>query len=823
MFKKVQFFIFCCFIFAMPINLLSQQVNNFSIEEIALAENLLKNKKVAEGDMPIDEDDLFLSKNIEENSKKSLKDIKEPSTQDLFIEIEDRIKLLNIKKSIGLDNDLTEEDKSFLLSKEKAGPVYKKYGYDFFEESPQSFSSSGDLPLPNDYKISLRDQFSVILTGSKKSTFNLNVKLDGTILFPELGSITVVNQTLEDVRAKISELVNQSYIGTSVDISLNNLSAKKITIVGAVESPGTYLVNPFSTITSALAYSGGIEEIGTLRNIKLLKTNGDLHTFDLYDLLIKGDRSKDLTIDAGDVILIEPANQFINLKGRVKRPGIYEIKEDEILEDIINYGLGFEEISNQSKISISKLNLLASSIDQFEATNLEISLKNVISVDVFEYKSNEKSGIFVSGAVRETGYYDATTFSNLSDLIETVELVNVYPFLAVLEQFDDKSLVTSSILFNLNDPNSYNSIKLLPNSKVFFLEILEAKNYKDLTIKSLMNLMDYLVINENSQDLISDYMLTINHKDNKYMIPIIGYFNIKSFTDLLGLDMSDIDRSSATYINPTDNFISVGDYYYMNFTAKKFHDISFRSPLNTLLSIEITGEVLYPGTYSINNGSTLADLYKLSGGFNDIANEDGVVLKRTSVANIQFEALKKAQLDLNNAIIMNSQRGNSQINPNAVSALSTEINIENLGRIAGNYSPQNQTINDFILVDEDKIFIPKQTNTLSVLGEVLNPNSFPFSKKISVNEAIRLAGGTKDFADNSNIYVIHANGLISKADRNIFSGRAIKLSPGDTIIVPRKIQSDGELARNITAFSSIISNIAFSAAALQSLQGNNSN
>ena len=217
----------------------------------------------------------------------------------------------------------------------------KKYGYDFFSSMPTSLLAVGDLPLPNDYKISLRDQFIVILSGSKNAIFKLNVKLDGTILFPELGAISVVGLSFQEVKDKLSQLIEQSYIGVNIDVSIQNLSAKKITIVGAVQTPGTYLVNPFSSITSALAYSGGISDIGSLRDIKLIRNNQEVFSFDLYDLLIRGDRSKDLTIEAGDTLLINAASQFVNISGAVKRPGIYEILEDEILEDIVDFALGF--------------------------------------------------------------------------------------------------------------------------------------------------------------------------------------------------------------------------------------------------------------------------------------------------------------------------------------------------------------------------------------------------------------------------------------------------------------------------------------------------
>ena len=132
-------------------------------------------------------------------------------------------------------------------------------------------SAVGDLPLPNDYKISFRDQLTVILSGSRDSIFDLDVKLDGTIQFPELGAISVVDKTLGEVKTLLTNLISRSFIGVEIDVSMKNLSAKKITVVGAVKTPGTFLVNPFSTITSALAYSGGISKIGTLRDIKLIR------------------------------------------------------------------------------------------------------------------------------------------------------------------------------------------------------------------------------------------------------------------------------------------------------------------------------------------------------------------------------------------------------------------------------------------------------------------------------------------------------------------------------------------------------------------------
>lgn len=678
----------------------------------------------------------------------------------------------------------------------------KKYGYDFFSSTPTSLTAVGDLPLPNDYKISLRDQFIVILSGSKDAIFNLNVKLDGTILFPELGAISVVGLSLQEVKDKLSQLIEQSYIGVNIDVSMQNLSAKKITIVGAVKTPGTYLINPFSTITSALAYSGGVSEIGSLRDIKLIRNNKVVLSFDLYDLLIKGDRSKDLTLEAGDTLLIDAASKFVEISGAVKRPAIYEILEGETLEDIVDFALGFNQTANKTNISISFLDLKQSQIVKKNVSSLNQSLTNALSINVFNYLSEDKSDIQVLGAVKEPGFYSLSENERLEDLINNLEFIDVYPWLAVIEQFDDDNLIKSSTLFNLNDPNTYRSIKLLPNSKIFFANI-KTRNY---------------TVSDMTQDLINDYALRVNHQSLSYELPVYGRFSVISFVDLLGLDMSTVDEV-ATYISPLEDIVLVDDYKNMLLSAVKYHTISFRSPVNDLISVTITGAVDFPGTYTLQSDSTIQDLYNLVGNFKKEAFLEGIIFTRQSVRDRQLNAIKKSEEDLNKALLASTQKGEDIGDINIIRALAETIEPENLGRIAGNFSPQSSSSINTLLFDGDTLRVVKNPNTINVLGEVLNPTAFEFSKKLNVKSAIAKAGGFQDYADKQKVYVIKANGIVQRAKRNIFT-QNILLEPGDTIVVPRKIISDSSVIKALVPVTSILSDLAFSAAALDNLSTN---
>ena len=694
-----------------------------------------------------------------------------------------------------------------LVTKKSSGDANKiagkKYGYDFFASMPTSLTAVGDLPLPNDYIISLRDQFTVILSGSKDAIFNLNVKLDGTILLPELGSVSVAGHTFGEVKEKLSQLIAKAYIGVSIDVSLQNLSAKKITIVGAVNTPGTYLVNPFSTITGALAYSGGISEIGSLRNIKLIRNNKEVFSFDLYDLLIKGDRSNDLTIEAGDTLLISAASQFVEITGAVKRPGIYEVLKGETINNLIDFALGFRDIANKSKINLNVLDLNMATINNINTSDLTFDLNNVLSVDVFSYVNKNIANISVIGAINEPGFYSLKGNPTLEKLISNLEFVDVYPWLGVLEQFDEDNLIKSSTLFSLKDPATYDSINLLPNSKVYFAD-LNSRSFD---------------VEESTKRKIEDFTLRVNHKKNNYALPVFGKFSIESFVRYLGLDMSDVDIE-ATYISPLEAIVIKSDYKEMEFTSQKYHTVTFRSPINDLINVEIQGEIDYPGVYTLESNATIQDLYELVGNFKNEAYLKGIIFKRVSVRDRQLKAIQSSKEQLNESLLVSTQKGTEIGDINIIKALSQTIEPDNLGRIAGDYSPNSLSSINTTMFDGDTIFIPKNPYTINVFGEVLNPISFEYKKNMSIAEAIDVAGGYKEYAKKNGVYVIRANGITEKANRNIFV-RNIRLEPGDSVVVPRKIITNNPGLEALLPVTQILSDLAFSAAAIESLSNSN--
>ncbi len=704
-------------------------------------------------------------------------------------------------ESVDEIDDVIEPQKNTVDS--NLGIQGKKYGYDFFSTIATSISARGDLPLPNDYKISLRDQLTIILSGSKDAIYDLNVKLDGTILIPELGTISVVDKSFGEVKEMLTNFISQSYIGVNIDISIKNVSAKKISIVGAVKSPGTYLVNPFSTITSALTYSGGISEIGTLRQIKLIRSNGQILKFDLYDLLINGDRSKDVSIEAGDTILIEPANNFVSLEGSVKRPAIYEFLDGENVKDVISYGLGFNNTANESKISVSLLDKESNLVNQIEIDDINYDLQNIIKVEVFDFSTSPNKNIQVFGAVDQPGYYKLSDYQSLESLIKALKFVDVYPWLGALEQFDEELNLRETILFSLKDSKTYSSINLLPNSKVFFFnkDMIDRDPLKELTVSNIDN-----------------YLLNIEFKSQKYPMPVFGKFKVSELIDFLGFDMSDVDPIAA-YVSPLEDKIVREDYRDMIFETKKFHSLSFRVPENNLINVIISGEVEFPGSYSLSSTASLQDLYLLAGEFSKNAFAKGIILNRQSARAQQINAIEESKNTIKEIIISNSQSGRESLPPEIIASLSRTFENENLGRVSGSFSPGSQYVKSFVLQDGDTVFVPKNPNTITIVGEVFSPSTITYDGRLSFKQVIDSVGGFKQSADPARGYIISADGKTKKIQRNIFL-QTVNLEVGDTIVIPRKVLIRSSLSETLLPLTQVLSDLAFSSAAIDSLRNN---
>ncbi len=691
-----------------------------------------------------------------------------------------------------------------------------RFGYDFFLKTPTTISPTQDLPVPNGYKISLQDEITVLLSGAKDAQYDLKVNLDGSILFPELGSISVINQSLQEVRSKISALVDQSYVGVNVDVSVSNLSAKKITIVGAVNVPGTYLVNPFTTISNAIAYAGGIKEYASLRNIFLTKQNEEKHSFDLYDLLVDGDRTNDIVVSAGDTIVVNGTSNFVEINGSVIRPMIYEYTESDSYEDLIRFALGLSSNADSNNITAivvengRSLSLKTKSIE-------EVGSKTLLEVFVGTQVITNDKDLFVGGNGVTSGYFSVSR-ENLSELLKELSFSSdIYPFYAIYEQELNRGLNRKVTAFSLADPDTYKNLIATKNSKLFFYDRDYIINsYEVKTLASGEDPDPYIIdaaeaYDEENPALLSDYA-QIFLPGNNIRIPVIGKLSPKQIHLFLGGTES-IDVENVAVIT-TEN--STSNSYELMFDSSDLVAISFPPIRQNLIEVSITGEVRNPGKYLVSSSTVLEELYILSGGFLENSFSDGVSLYREDVKEKQIKALREAKAILTDSLVQKSTNisENGKVDIEAILELADLV--EPTGRVAGDFSEDSEIIKNLILKDGDVVEVPAISVEVTVQGEVLNSSSFIFDSDMNYNDYIEASGGYTSFANKRAAFIIRSNGESTPVGNNIFSGQA-QIYAGDTIVIPRDL-NQLEALPLISMATKIISDIAFSAASLNAIQ-----
>ena len=342
----------------------------------------------------------------------------------------------NFKESIDLDKD-KEGVKEYQYSKierllngesvEKSlinPTTLKQFGYDIFNKVPLTFAPVTDAPVPSNYVIGPGDTVNILFFGKKSIDLSQQVTRDGNLEIPELGPVSVVGLTFSELKANINERIANQMIGVKASISLGELRSIRVFVLGNVKKPGSYTVNSLATLTNAILASGGITRIGTLRDIQLKRNGKIISHFDLYDLLLRGDTSSDRRLLPGDVVFVPPIGSTVGVLGEVRRPAIYELKEDrKNLSAIIVASGGATPNAKTTSVMIKSVN----SIDGISATQVNLTTERgkahqlkdgdmIHLVPVMEY--NQDGFVTLAGEVQKPGVYIISPDETLTSVIQ---------------------------------------------------------------------------------------------------------------------------------------------------------------------------------------------------------------------------------------------------------------------------------------------------------------------------------------------------------------------------------------------------------------------
>lgn len=734
-----------------------------------------------------------------------------------------------------------------LLPVEPVGvEALKPFGYDFFGEVPTTYAPATDVPVPSDYRIGPGDHINVEFFGKKSARYQLVVNREGTLNVPEFGPIQVVGLSFDEVREEIAQRVSQQSIGVNASVTMGELRSVRIFVVGDVKRPGAYTVSALASITNALFTSGGVSEIGSLRNIQLKRGGSIVAKLDLYELLLRGDTSKDLPLQQGDAILVAPIGSTAAVAGQVRRPAIYEFSPGTTASQLIELagGVGAEADTRLVRLERIDVNRERVVIDLDLSTaagrNERLLAGDVITVPKV---LADTRGVTLEGHVHRPGGYAWRSGMRLTDLLG------------------------SPRVFKLNADQRYVLIRRekLPERRVEVVSADAARAFERRGSQDdpLLENHDRVFVFSRTSDrgpalteLLQELRLQVRDNQPLPIVTISGRVRAPGDYPLEpGMSVGDLIRAGGgledaayataaelTRYDVVDNQARKTEIVELQLSAATTGTIEADTalrPYDVLViketpnwrekeSVTLTGEVRFPGTYPLRKGETLSSVIERAGGLTDEAFARGSVFTRQELKDQERQQVdvlvRRLQSDLALLALQGGQTGAKGASPTETMAagqslLSQLQSAQPTGRLVVNVEDalrRKGGEEDIELRSGDVLVVPRQKQYVTVIGEVQNATAHVYKSGLDRGDYIALSGGTTPRADQKRIYVVRANGSVVASESSSWFGRDGRLEPGDTVVVP----IDAERMRPLplwTAVTTIIYNMAVAVAAIGSL------
>ena len=801
----------------------------------------------------VEEDKLMIFAELEvslmsdiEQEKENLLKAKEVLSESEFIEIED-----NYNDRIHDMEKLLSEIKfakiNFLKERidqlqEHEQDELKPFGYDFFNQSIKQIYNQSISSIPANYIVGSGDYLEVQLFGQENAGYSLVIGQNGMIQFPGIGPINAFEQgsSFENLKNLIKQKVRQNLgEGVQVSVSMGEVRMIKVFLAGGFNQPGIRLLPATSTVMEALLQSGGLSEYGSLRNVTLKRNGQTEKSFDIYKLLIDGENQAIESLLEGDVIFLPSVENRVIVKGEVARPAIYELANLSSLEEVVRIAGGLSSRAFSSHIQVSRMdefgNLLIKSLSLSE--DREFSLKNGDIIEVAAITDFAKTSIELSGEIDREGNFEWKKESKLSDIIK-----NRYMFTdnadlnyALIRRVDELGVMEILSFSPINVLSGSFDIPLVQKDKIIILSKFDHDKRKR-AIRPLLKELSFYAKPSIGSEKISitgevhfpgDYPKVSNMSvwdlivaaggltESAYSLSAeISRINVDSNDSLIDASVNHILIDSLSKENALKQKLMPGDVL----SVKKIP--SWEESRDVIL----TGEVRFPGKYTISKNERIGNVIKRAGGLSSDAFSRGAVFTRMSLVAREEEQkenlIKQLESDLA-TLSLSPTSGETAKSANSVaqSLLTRLQNSKSVGRLVIDIEEQLglSKNSQIVLRDGDKIHIPMIPSEVSILGEVQFPTSHLFNSSLSVDDYINLSGGITQNGDEKRIFVVKSNGaVVTKKGNGWFVGnKSNNIEVGDVIVVPINLQK-GKWLESLTSSTQIIYQLAVTAAAVNS-------
>jgi len=520
---------------------------------------------------------------------------------------------------------LKAKEESLVLKKQKVHP----FGYDIFNIVPQTFEPLDIGPADPDYPVSPGDEVIIRLWGEVNTSYELFVDREGKIFIPDVGRVIVNGLTLEQLKGKVKSRLAAAYSGirenkTFTDISLGKLQKVKVFIVGEVVRPGGYTVSSVSTVLNALYYAGGPTPKGSLRNVKLLSQNQLEEVIDLYDYLLSGERKNDKRIQNNHTIFVPPMGKQVTLRGRVHRPAIYELKDDEGIKELLEISGGLKYDAYKDRVQISRISedtrkeVISVNLKEIQKTGTHnFILEDGDEVEVFSLLDREGcDSVYIYGEVGEPGSFELSVGMNLKNLILTSGglTLPVYKLHAEVSRLIPGVKADSSEIISLDLEEVYsrteneNIVFELKDQDIVFLRIKpQWSEQRRVTIQGeIEEPGDYPIISENER---LSHLIARAGGLKKTAYPEAAKF-VRNESDIGRIDV-DVVEALSNPNSEVDIILEDRDEIFIP---------------RGLESVKVTGEVLFPVSFRFEPGKNVSYYIAKAGGCTQDANKKGIRL-----------------------------------------------------------------------------------------------------------------------------------------------------------------------------------------------------
>ena len=716
-------------------------------------------------------------------------------------------------------NDMQQElngivpDSTLLLKqllKQQEKNKHKVFGRDIFNNKELSFEPNMNIATPQNYRLGPGDAVIIDVYGASQRTIQSTVSPDGEVTIEGYGPVQVSGLTVAQANARLRATLGSRYRSSRVKLTVGQTKTIMVNVMGEVKAPGTYTLSAFATVFHALYMSGGTNDLGTLRNIKVYRHNRLVTVVDIYDYILNGKLTGNIRLADNDVIVVGPYDCLVNISGKVKRPMFYEMKKNESINSLLKYSGGFTGDAYTKAVRVNRKNgreYSVYNVGEFDFASFHIADGDSVSVD--SILPRYANTVEIKGAVFRPGMYNlGDQINSVRTLVEHAEGLTEDAFTnhAVMHRMKpDRSLEVISVDIAGIMSGRVADIPLKENDVLFIPTRQDKMIERTITIRGEVN-----------------YPGTYKYADNETIEDFV--LQAGGLTDKASVVKVNVSRRviSPKALRPdsiiAQNFeLSLKDGFVIDgtpgFKLMPFDEVFVRKnpSYNVQQNVSVDGEVMFGGTYTLTKRpSRLSDLFKKAGGATEHAYIKGAKLMRKTnetERDLMLAILKKERENQQKNLLQLAASSNnaSAVQQSAESAKNAELEKFNI--------PDEYTVGidlsaaiknpgcdeDLILREGDRLIVPQYDGTVKINGAVMYANTVAYVKGKRASYYIDEAGGFASDAVKSKAYIIYMNGKVAKVSHGA------KVQPGCEIVVPSKLKRKMSVAESMSLGSSMSS------------------